>query len=278
MLNTFETFLENTLNDFGVSTTQESMAYSLLGGGKRLRPLMLFTLLEAMSGNPSLGNEAAAALEMIHTYSLVHDDLPAMDNDDYRRHKLTNHKVFGEGQAILAGDALLTGAFEVISNAPLSADILLSLVSILAKAAGAQGMILGQELDTKDDINSLDELNRCYELKTGCLFAAAFEMAVVLANRFDLREVARDIGLKLGIAFQYQDDILEVSQSFEEIGKSNDSDVIRDKSTVVSFVGLEQAKMLTDTLYDEIHELLQSLPLRNQKVQELINTMISRKY
>lgn len=278
MSSMFENYITASLEMYGSTTTRDAMAYSLLGGGKRLRPAMMFALVQDLNLDPEISYPAACALEMIHTYSLVHDDLPAMDNDDFRRHKPTNHKVYGEGQAILAGDALLTGAFEHLSYAPLDADKRIALIQVLSRASGALGMILGQEYDTEDNIHTIDDLNRCYELKTGCLFAASLEMACIVSNRSDLQSKAHELGLKLGVAFQYQDDILEVSQAFETIGKSISSDLDRDKATAVSLLGLEKAKNLTHGIFDEITQLIASLNLSGNNLLTLIQSIIKRDF
>lgn len=278
MLKDFEQFLETCVDQFGNSQTSASMKYSLLGGGKRIRPHLLCDLLIDFEINPSLGYEAAAALEMIHTYSLVHDDLPAMDDDDYRRHRYTNHKVFGEAQAILGGDALLTSAFTVIATSTYSDQQKSKLVEILARNAGAVGMILGQEKDMDNVIDSLADLDACYALKTGCLLAAALEMACVIANQDAVQSIARDLGMNLGIVYQYQDDVLEATTQFETLGKSNSSDLNRDKATVVSLLGLDAALARIDMLFNTIDDLLKQLPLTGHHLQKLIATIISRKY
>ncbi|NLL75178.1 MAG: polyprenyl synthetase family protein [Erysipelothrix sp.] len=247
----------------------ESMAYSLLSDGKRIRPMMLLSLLSDLGGDYTKGIDAAVALEMVHTYSLVHDDLPAMDNDDYRRHRLTNHKVYGEGIAILAGDGLLTQAFMELSKVG-SSDC----IEVLARNAGPLGMILGQELDIKDEFDSLEDLTQCYLLKTGCLFAAALEMAALIADRKDLQESMRELGYKLGVVFQYQDDILEATQSFETLGKSSDSDTDRGKNTIVGFLGIDEAKKTSDALFDEIQTCVGDYPL----LKAMIDSMFVRAF
>lgn len=279
MLNNFEVYLEDVLSQYGNTQTKSSMAYSLQGGGKRLRPALLSALVKDLGLDHKGAYPCGAALEMIHTYSLIHDDLPAMDNDDFRRHKPTNHKVYGEGQAILAGDALLTAAFEIVADSEsLSSHQKVKIIKILSKNAGANGMILGQELDTEDNIHSLEDLNKCYELKTGCLFSAALEMATVIAERFELQETASHLGLKLGLAFQYQDDILEATTSFDTLGKSASSDLDRDKTTIVSLLGLEEANKLTDSVFDSMLKLINSLNLQENSLIKLIEKMTQRTF
>ncbi|QIK86183.1 polyprenyl synthetase family protein [Erysipelothrix sp. HDW6B] len=272
-----ESRLRELVQEYGNTTVQDAMSYSLLSGGKRVRPRLLLSLLADYGVDLYQGLNQACALEMIHTYSLVHDDLPAMDNDDFRRFKPTNHKVYGEGMAILAGDGLLTAAFTTLAKADtVSAAIQMKTVEILARNAGAHGMILGQELDIVDNIDSVEALIQCYEMKTGCLFAAALEMAVVIAGKDDLQDTARTLGLKLGVAFQYQDDILEVTKTSDEIGKSHLSDGEREKSTIVTLLGLKRAQNATEGLFKEIKVLLDRLDLNGTELQKLIEEMIAR--
>lgn len=272
-----ESRLRELVQEYGNTTVQDAMSYSLLSGGKRVRPRLLLSLLADYGIDLDHGLNQACALEMVHTYSLVHDDLPAMDNDDFRRFKPTNHKVYGEGMAILAGDGLLTAAFTTLAKADtVSATIQMKTVEILARNAGAHGMILGQELDIVDNIDSVEALIQCYEMKTGCLFAAALEMAAVIAEKDHLQDTARTLGLKLGVAFQYQDDILEVTKTSDEIGKSHLSDGEREKSTIVTLLGLKRAQNATEGLFKEIKVLLDRLDLNGSELQKLIEEMIAR--
>ncbi len=272
-----ESRLRELVQEYGNTTVQDAMSYSLLSGGKRVRPRLLLSLLADYGIDLDRGLNQACALEMVHTYSLVHDDLPAMDNDDFRRFKPTNHKVYGEGMAILAGDGLLTAAFTTLAKADtVSATVQMKTVEILARNAGAHGMILGQELDIVDNIDSVEALIQCYEMKTGCLFAAALEMAAVIAGKDDLQDTARTLGLKLGVAFQYQDDILEVTKTSDEIGKSHLSDGEREKSTIVTLLGLKRAQNATEGLFKEIKVLLDRLDLNGTELQKLIEEMIAR--
>ena len=272
-----ESRLRELVQEYGNTTVQDAMSYSLLSGGKRVRPRLLLCLLADYGIDLDRGLNQACALEMVHTYSLVHDDLPAMDNDDFRRFKPTNHKVYGEGMAILAGDGLLTAAFTTLAKADtVSATVQMKTVEILARNAGAHGMILGQELDIVDNIDSVEALIQCYEMKTGCLFAAALEMAAVIAGKDDLQDTARTLGLKLGVAFQYQDDILEVTKTSDEIGKSHLSDGEREKSTIVTLLGLKRAQNATEGLFKEIKVLLDRLDLNGTELQKLIEEMIAR--
>ncbi len=242
------------------ASLHEAMMYSLMIGGKRIRPMLLFAVLEAAHVTLEKGYKTAAALEMIHTYSLIHDDLPAMDDDDLRRGKPTNHKVYGEATAILAGDSLLTYAFELIAtDEALPIQIRLELVTLLAKAAGPSGMVAGQVLDMAAETKraTLDELKVIHEHKTGKLIEFAIDAGARIANvsredRLLLAKYARHIGL----AFQIQDDILDVEGNTEALGKQVGSDALNDKSTYVFLTSLEEAKQM---LHDEIEAARQAL-------------------
>lgn len=275
MIKEFETALESAINVNG-SKVKEAMNYSLLAGGKRIRPMMLLALLHDLNCDYKMGIPSAIALEMIHTYSLVHDDLPAMDNDDFRRHKPTNHKVYGEGVAILAGDALLNDAFMMALKTDAPADVILDVIEILGRNAGPEGMILGQEIDIANQFDTLETLTHSYELKTGCLFSAALECASVLANQKILQKQAQRLAFDIGIYFQYQDDILEYTSDFEQMGKNLASDASQDKKTIVTFLGLEAAQSQTAELFKQIQE--QTIALCGQGIlYQLIMEMAVRK-
>ena len=274
MLKEFEIELEQTIAEKG-SRVKEAMNYSLLAGGKRIRPMMLLALVEDLGGNVKEAMSSAIALEMIHTYSLVHDDLPAMDNDDFRRHKPTNHKVYGEGMAILAGDGLLNDAFLQVIHDTLPAELKVALIEVLGHNAGPEGMILGQEIDIENKFDDLEALTRSYQLKTGCLFASALECAVLVAKMPDKQSVARELGYQLGIFFQFQDDILEYTSDFEAMGKFLESDIDRDKKTIVTFLGLEAAKLHTKQLYENIIKDIETLSTHH-RLLDLVTQMEQR--
>lgn len=224
----------------------DAMNYSLLLGGKRIRPSLTMTILEAFGRQSADYKEILCALECIHTYSLVHDDLPAMDNDDYRRGKLTNHKVYGEGMAILAGDGLLTAAFQLVAaNRIAKADQVLAVIQVLARCAGPEGMVGGQAFDLMSEGQHipLDELKVLHQGKTGALFSASVEIGLILAQvdsrAYDDFMTYAD---HLGLLFQITDDILDVTGTVEDLGKTPGSDLRQDKSTYVSFLGLTGAK------------------------------------
>ena len=253
MNESFDDVLNRYMNALPASRVQEAMRYSLLAGGKRIRPRLLFAAAKGYDVPEKDAQAFAAALEMIHTYSLIHDDLPAMDNDDLRRGRPTCHKQFDEATAILAGDGLLTYAFEVAAGAPVSAEKVQRSISILAKMAGPAGMVLGQCLDTEEPIAKPDweALQNIHHKKTGCLLSAPLMIAAVLADQSD--EVVaswHDLGDEMGLAFQIQDDIFDVELTSEQLGKSN-SDARNDKVTSVTLLGIEKAEEMMNMLYDD---------------------------
>lgn len=236
-----------TKTDYGILL--EAMRYSLLAGGKRLRPIFLMAFCEAVGGDPVAALPAAGAVELVHTYSLIHDDLPCMDNDDYRRGRLTCHKVYGEDMATLAGDALLTAAFETISGMDGDPKRLLRCVSILAGGAGENGMVAGQVLDLLGEKTTLDEaaLRQVHRHKTGDLIRAACQMGAVLGGGSEEQiQAAGEFALALGMAFQIRDDMLDEIGSQEELGKPVGSDAENGKSTFVTLFGLEKCQELVE--------------------------------
>lgn len=228
------------------SNLHASMTYSLFAGGKRLRPILMFASYDTFAKQSNKVLKAAVALEMIHTYSLIHDDLPAMDNDDYRRGVLTNHRKFDEATAILAGDALLTYSFEIIAGDDLlSTDEKVFLLHALTKASGAEGMVAGQILDTEGEQQELTlaDLEKIHELKTGELISFAITAGAYLANIDEERiQYLNQYAYYLGLIFQVQDDILDVIGDPEKLGKPVGSDLENDKSTYPNLLGLEGAK------------------------------------
>lgn len=223
----------------------ESMYYSLIGGGKRIRPVLALASAEAVGGNPETVLQAATAIELIHTYSLIHDDLPAMDNDDYRRGRLSNHKVFGEAQAILAGDALLTYAFEILANLELGQpERELRVIREVAVAAGKDGMVGGQVADVAGEgkVLSLNEIEEIHKAKTGAILTVSARLGGILAGGTEEQiEALTDYAQALGLAFQIKDDILDIVGDSETLGKPAGSDIRQGKSTYVSLLGLEGA-------------------------------------
>lgn len=227
--------------------------YSLMAGGKRIRPLLFLDLLEGFGLELTSAHYlVAASLEMIHTGSLIHDDLPAMDNDDYRRGKLTNHKKFDEATAILAGDSLFFDPFYVLTSAELPAEKLVKLVQALSFASGSFGMVAGQvfDMDGEGKMLSLAQIEQIHRLKTGRLLTFPFVASGIIADKSEVElEQLREAGEALGLAFQIRDDILDVTASFEEIGKTPGKDILEEKSTYVALLGLDGAKnQLTEKL------------------------------
>jgi geranylgeranyl diphosphate synthase type II len=276
-------FIEESLQDYldalPPSKIREAMGYSLLGGGKLIRPLLLLSCLKDYDMDPLIGLDAACALEMVHTYSLIHDDLPAMDDDDFRRGRLTSHKMFDEATAILAGDGLLTLAFEVLSKSNYSDGKKIALIRELSVAAGGAGMILGQTLDISfentevSDVNELIEMYRC---KTGKLLAAALRMAGIVAGKNADLDKLTLIGENAGIAFQIQDDILDVTKTTQQLGKTANSDIANHKSTVVSLLGPEKALRLMRKYYNLAFDTHESLGLKSVEVRKLLELLINR--
>ena len=238
----------------------ESILYSVRAGGKRVRPLLLLELLEAFHA-PILEAhfQVAAALEMIHTGSLIHDDLPAMDNDDYRRGQLTNHKKFGEDLAILAGDSLFLDAFGCVAEADLPASIRVQLIALLSDASGTAGMVAGQVLDMEGEGASLtlDQLQVIHANKTGRLLAYPFQATgILLELEPAIATLLEEIGLHLGLAFQIRDDILDVTAHFASLGKTPQKDLQAEKSTYPALLGLDGAQAYLDRELDACEDLL----------------------
>lgn len=238
----------------------ESILYSVHAGGKRIRPLLLLELLEAFHA-PILEAhfQVAAALEMIHTGSLIHDDLPAMDDDDYRRGQLTNHKKFGEDLAILAGDSLFLDAFGCVAEADLPASIRVQLIALLSDASGTAGMVAGQVLDMEGEGASLtlDQLQVIHANKTGRLLAYPFQATgILLELEPAIATLLEEIGLHLGLAFQIRDDILDVTADFASLGKTPQKDLQAEKSTYPALLGLDGAQAYLDRELDACEDLL----------------------
>lgn len=265
-------------------TIAEAMEYSLMAGGKRLRPMLLLESYRRFGGN----NEKEvypfmAAIEMIHTYSLVHDDLPAMDNDEYRRGRKTTHVVYGEDMGILAGDALLNYAYEVALQGVVQMSEPLrgaKALQILAQKAGVYGMVGGQVVDVELTGKPLQEeqLEFIYRLKTGALLEASLMAGAVLAGagEKELQQVER-IGSLVGMAFQIQDDILDITSTTKELGKPVGSDAKNEKTTYATLHGLEQAHEAVKSYSEEALQLLEQLPGENTFLDALIVSLIDRK-
>lgn len=221
----------------------EAMRYSLLAGGKRLRPVFVLDFCRMCGGDWKAAAPFAAAIEMVHTYSLIHDDLPCMDNDDYRRGKLTNHKVYGEANAVLAGDALLTAAFSYLAKAPFDAETRMQAVELLSECAGELGMVGGQVLDIMSEQRELSEQEvlDIQKRKTGCLISAACALGVLAGGGTDVQfDAACQFAAGIGLAFQIRDDMLDVIGNSEELGKAVGVDAA--KNTFVKLYGLPKCE------------------------------------
>jgi geranylgeranyl diphosphate synthase type II len=228
-----------------------AMRYSLFAGGKRLRPALVLMAGESLGGEISQFLPVAAAIEMIHTYSLIHDDLPSMDNDDFRRGKPTNHKVFGEAIAILAGDALLTCGIELLSNSPYTPDVRCKLIASLTRAVGTQGMIGGQVMDMLAESKKLDrlELEKIHAMKTAALIGfSAVAPAIVLEKGTEVERAFSIYGESIGLAFQIIDDILDVEGTTQSLGKTAGKDQNAGKATYPAILGLQESKKLAADL------------------------------
>ncbi|EGP65956.1 geranyltranstransferase [Streptococcus sp. oral taxon 056 str. F0418] len=259
----------------------EAILYSVQAGGKRIRPLILLELVEAFGQELQQAHfQVAAALELVHTGSLIHDDLPAMDDDDYRRGRLTNHKKFGEAMAILAGDSLFLDPFGLIAMADLPSQVKVALISELSLAAGSFGMVAGQVLDMQGEgqVISLEDLKTIHANKTGKLLTYPFVAAglIVQSEQF-VQEKLRRIGELLGLAFQVRDDILDVTASFEELGKTPQKDLATAKSTYPAFLGIDGAKNFFNQTLDEALEILKDLEEKTEfsgeEIQKIVESL-----
>lgn len=258
----------------------ESMEYSLMAGGKRLRPILVMAAADAVGAKGTDFVQAACGIEMIHTYSLIHDDLPAMDNDDYRRGKLTNHKVFGEALAILAGDALLTQAFEVILRQQgVPAQVLLEVLREMSIAAGPNGMVGGQVIDMLSEGKriSMEELRKMHMGKTGALFRAAIRSGAILGGASEAQLAALTTYADcFGLAFQITDDILDVVGDEAVIGKPVGSDERNEKSTYVTLTSLDEAKKLAADTVQQALEALEIFGDEAKFLRDLVKMLLER--
>ena len=261
----FENELKKELAELSYpETISKGMEYAILNGGKRLRPILLFITLELLGVDIKKGIKSAIALEMIHSYSLVHDDLPALDNDDYRRGKLTTHKVFGEAQGILIGDSLLTYAFYILSQKNLnllSAEQIVNIISKTAEYSGINGMIGGQIVDIESENKKIDfeTLKYIHTHKTGKLLKLPIEIACITANTEDsVKEVLEEYAELIGLAFQVKDDILDVEGTFEDLGKPIGSDEHLHKATYPSIFGMENSKEILNETVEKAKNIIRN--------------------
>ena len=263
------------------SDLSEVILYSVQAGGKRIRPLLLLELIQAFGLELAEAHyQVAAALEMIHTGSLIHDDLPAMDDDDYRRGRLTSHKKFGEDMAILAGDSLFLDPYGLLARAELPSQVKVDLISELSLAAGSFGMVAGQVLDMQGEGQaiSLEDLKTIHANKTGKLLTYPFVAAGLIAEvEYFVQDKLRRIGELLGLAFQVRDDILDVTASFEELGKTPQKDLAAAKSTYPAFLGLDGAKNFFNQTLDEAVDILTDLEEKTEfsggEIQKIIESL-----
>ena len=263
------------------SDLAEVILYSVQAGGKRIRPILLLELIQAFGLELAEAHyQVAAALEMIHTGSLIHDDLPAMDDDDYRRGCLTSHKKFGEDMAILAGDSLFLDPYGLLARSELPSQVKLDLISELSLAAGSFGMVAGQVLDMQGEGQaiSLEDLKTIHANKTGKLLTYPFVAAGLIAEvEQSVQDKLRRIGELLGLAFQVRDDILDVTASFEELGKTPQKDLAAAKSTYPAFLGLDGAKNFFNQTLDEAVDILKDLEEKTEfsggEIQKIIESL-----
>ena len=259
----------------------ETILYSVEAGGKRIRPLLLLELLEGFGLELTPAHfQVAAALEMIHTGSLIHDDLPAMDNDDYRRGRLTSHKKFGEDMAILAGDSLFLDPYGLVAMAELPSQVKVELIAELSLAAGSFGMVAGQVLDMQGEGRKLtmDQLQTIHANKTGKLLAYPFVAAGIIAQTSQsVLGKLRQAGELLGLAFQVRDDILDVTASFDQIGKTPQKDLAAEKSTYPALLGLDGARDFFDETLEQAKSLLEQLEKESdfsaEEIQKIIESL-----
>lgn len=264
-------------------TIHKAMRYSIFSGGKRLRPILVMAACEIVGGNSDDAIDFACAIEMVHAYSLIHDDLPAMDNDDYRRGKLTNHKVFGDAMAILAGDALLNFATETmiysaLKNTPKSTKYISAMNEIMS-ASGINGMISGQVVDIESEGKKIDEytLNFMHSHKTGALITAGVRAGAIIGGAGSMElECLTEFAKNLGLAFQIKDDILDVIGDEAKLGKKVGSDQINNKSTFVTIYGLEKSQDMVAKVTQEAISALDMFEQRGEFLKDLANHLVNR--
>lgn len=280
----FTVLVEEFLNTLPWSKNglDESMVYSLVGGGKHIRPVLALAAAEAVGGDVRKILPAAAALELIHTYSLIHDDLPAMDDDDYRRGRLSNHKVYGEAMAILAGDALLTYAFELLARPiGVAPERQLRVLQEVAVAAGREGMVFGQVLDLEGEGKklNLDEIKRIHHYKTGAILLVSARLGGLLAGGSEKElQALTEYAQALGLAFQIKDDILDIEGDSKTLGKPAGSDLKHEKATYPSLLGLAGAKEQLKIQTEKAKEALLLFNERGSFLRDLADYIQERQY
>jgi geranylgeranyl diphosphate synthase, type II len=264
------------------ATIHKAMRYSLFAGGKRLRPILSLAAAEACGGERGAAMPLACAMECIHTYSLIHDDLPSMDNDDFRRGRPTCHKVFGDGIAVLAGDALLTVAFEIAAKVqPTRRYTLQTIIGEIAVAAGSRKLIAGQVADLEAEGKRITraELRYIHENKTSAMITSSVRLGAMSASATEKQlDALTEFGRSLGLAFQVIDDILDVTQTSEKLGKSAGKDVAAQKATYPAVLGLDGARREAQRLTAKAHGALEPFGASGERLRELANYLLDREY
>ena len=276
----FDEYLEHALDPITDSRVKQAMQYSLMAPGKRLRPRLVLLTCKCCGTDETAAYPAAASLEMIHTYSLIHDDLPAMDDDELRRGRKTCHVQFDEATAILAGDGLLTEAFSQLGRSDYDSEIKSQCMKVLADNAGANGMVLGQILDLTNENNpecTYELLEQIHLNKTGRLFSCAFQLGAIVANKAEECNRLNEAGLLLGLAFQIQDDLLDVLSTSEMMGKTIGKDADSHKSTTCSILGIEKSRQLLDEVYGKMLKKLGECSFNTAPIIDLLMEMKERK-
>ncbi len=269
------------INNMVSNTLFKAMKYSLFSGGKRIRPILTILVAEMVKGNLKVARKVGAVIELIHTYSLIHDDLPSMDNDDYRRGKLSNHKVYGPGIAILAGDGLLTYAFNILSRLDLPSKKLIKIIEVISNGAGVNGMVGGQVLDLEAERKklNLEELKKIHSNKTGALFKSSILAGAYCGQVLESEiEALIDYARYLGLTFQITDDILDVTGDKEKLGKETGSDEVGNKTTYISLLGLEQARVEAQKMAVEARKSLDIFGERAAVLKQIPDYILERQY
>lgn len=279
MINKFEEYLKHSLDECPDGIVKEASLYSLMNGGKRVRPRLLFAALDAYRTSVEKGYGAACAIEMMHTASLIHDDLPSMDDDTLRRGMPTCHIKYGEAMAILAGDALMIESFHQAANATIDIHVNTKIVQELTKGSGLRGMIYGQELDILNENKLIEDasiLEKTHFYKTGKLITMPLVMAAYIAKKDQDVEVWREIGSAIGLMFQIQDDVFDVTKSSEELGKNANSDAENNKPTYVTLLGIERCNQMIQELYDKAIRKLDDMLVDKSSMIEILNYLLKR--
>lgn len=279
MINKFEEYLKHSLDECPDGVVKEAALYSLMNGGKRVRPRLLFAALEAYRTSVEKGFGAACAIEMMHTASLIHDDLPSMDDDTLRRGKPTCHVKYGEAMAILAGDALMIESFNRAANATIDIHVNTKIVQELTNGSCLNGMIYGQELDILNENKKIEDasiLEKTHFYKTGKLITMPLVMAAYIAKKDQDIETWREIGAAIGLLFQIQDDVFDVTKSSEELGKNANSDAENNKPTYVTLLGIDRCNQIIQELYEKAISKLDDMLVDKNSIIEIFDYLLKR--